>query len=63
VFKLSDFSDEEVSDFVDGFTSSVVEDIQKFYVTMPKLKHTIDYKDNKGKKKQFVVEGMDSFFT
>jgi hypothetical protein len=63
VFKLSDFSDQEVSDFVDGFTSSVVEDIQKFYVTMPKLKHTIDYKDNKGKKKQFVVEGMDSFFT
>jgi hypothetical protein len=63
VFKLSDFSDEEVSDFVDGFTSSVVEDIQKFYVTMPKLRHTIDYKDNKGKKKQFVVEGMDSFFT
>ena len=63
VFKLSDFSDEEVSDFVDGFTSSVVEDIQNFYVTMPKLRHTIDYKDNKGKKKQFVVEGMDSFFT
>ena len=63
VFKLSDFSDQEVSDFVDGFTSSVVEDIQKFYVTMPKLKHTIDYKDNKGKKKQFVVECMDSFFT
>jgi hypothetical protein len=63
VFKLSDFSSEEVSDFVDGFTSSVVEDIQKFYVTMPRLRHTIDYKNSKGNAHQFVVEGMDSFFT
>lgn len=63
VFKFSDFSSEEITDFVDGFTTSVVEDIQNFYVTMPKLRHVIDYKDSKGKAKQFVVEGMDSFFT
>jgi len=63
VFKMQDFTSEEVADFVDGFTSTVVEKIQQFYMTMPKLRHTIDYKDNKGKKKQFVVEGMDSFFT
>ena len=63
VFKMKDFSPEEVADFVDGFTSTVVEKIQQFYMTMPKLRHTIDYKDSKGKKKQFVVEGMDSFFT
>jgi hypothetical protein len=63
VFKFSDFSSEEITDFVDGFTTSVVEDIQNFYVTMPKLRHVIDYKDSEGKAKQFVVEGMDSFFT
>ena len=63
VFKMQDFTSEEVADFVDGFTSTVVEKIQQFYMTMPKLRHTIDYKDSKGKKKQFVVEGMDSFFT
>jgi len=63
VFKMQDFTSEEVADFVDGFTSTVVEKIQQFYMTMPKLRHTIDYKDSKGKKKQYVVEGMDSFFT
>ena len=63
VFKMQDFTSEEVADFVDGFTSTVVEKIQQFYMTMPKLRHVIDYKDSKGKAKQFVVEGMDSFFT
>jgi len=63
VFKMEEFSSEEVSDFVDGFTSNVIEGIQNFYATMPKLKHVINYKDNTGKDKEFVVEGMDSFFT
>jgi hypothetical protein len=30
---------------------------------MPKLSHSINYKDKEGKDKVFVVEGMDSFFT
>tara|TARA_B110000977_G_scaffold157343_1_gene200375 strand:- start:226 stop:933 length:708 start_codon:yes stop_codon:yes gene_type:complete len=63
VYKLDDFTKEEVSDFVDGFTSNAIEGIQKFYATMPKLSHTIEYKDNLGNDKTFVVEGMDSFFT
>lgn len=63
VYKLEEFSSQEVSDFVDGFTSTVVEQLQKFFTTMPKLTHTINYKDKEGKDKVFVVEGMDSFFT
>jgi|TARA_R110000796_G_C14474518_1_gene425953 hypothetical protein len=63
IYKLSEFTDKEVSDFVDGFTGTVVESIKKFYQTMPKLRHTIEYKDKNGKDKTFVVEGMESFFT
>jgi hypothetical protein len=63
VFKLSDFTSEEVTEFVDGFTTQTVEELQKFFTTMPKLRHVVDYKDNTGKDKTFVVEGMDSFFT
>ena len=63
IYKLSDFTDKEVSDFVDGFTGTVVESIKNFYQTMPKLRHTIEYKDKNGKDKTFVVEGMESFFT
>ena len=63
VYKLEEFTSEEVTDFVDGFTSTVVEKLQKFFTTMPKLSHSINYKDKEGKDKVFVVEGMDSFFT
>jgi|TARA_R110000744_G_C19240203_1_gene549158 hypothetical protein len=63
VFKLSEFTSEEVTEFVDGFTTQTVEELQRFFTTMPKLRHVVDYKDNTGKDKTFVVEGMDSFFT
>ena len=63
VYKLEEFTSEEVTDFVDGFTSTVIEKLQKFFATMPKLSHTINYKDKDGNDKVFVVEGMDSFFT
>lgn len=63
VYKLEEFTSEEVTDFVDGFTSTVIEKLQKFFTTMPKLSHSISYKDKEGKDKVFVVEGMDSFFT
>ena len=40
-----------------------MEILRQFFETMPKMKHTIPYKDNNGKDKDFVVEGMESFFT
>jgi len=63
IFKLEDFSKVEISDFVDGFNGAVIGDIKTFFDTMPKLTHTIQYKDKNDKDKEFVVEGMDSFFT
>jgi hypothetical protein len=63
VFNLADFTQEEVNDFVGGFTSATMESIQQFFETMPKMKYSIPYKDNTGKDKSFTVEGMESFFT
>ena len=63
VFKLSDFTPEEVNEFVEGFTSATMASIQEFFETMPKMKYSIPYKDSTGKDKSFTVEGMESFFT
>jgi len=63
VLKLSDFTPEEVNEFVEGFTSATMASIQEFFETMPKMKYSIPYKDSTGKDKSFTVEGMESFFT
>ena len=63
MYQFSDFSSEEVTDFVDQFTAQTMEAMQGFFTTVPKMTYACDYKDNTGKDKTFNMEGMDTFFT
>lgn len=62
VYKFSDFSKEEIDDFVESLTSKTVNDIQKFFQTIPVLKIECPYTNSKGEQRTFVVEGLQSFF-
>lgn len=62
VYKLSDFSREEVDAFIESLGTDVIERIQQFFETMPKLRHEIKYTNKNGDEKVFVIEGTDSFF-
>ena len=43
-------------------TGDVIQGVQKFFETMPKLRHEIKYVNNLGNEKTFVIEGMRTFF-
>jgi|11BtaG_2_1085332.scaffolds.fasta_scaffold00004_11 hypothetical protein len=60
--KFSDYSQEEVDDFMNDMTADVMKEIQKFFETMPKLRHEMKYTNSEGTEKTFVIEGMRSFF-
>lgn len=60
--KFSDYSQEEVDDFMNDMTADVMKEIQKFFETMPKLRHELKYTNSEGTEKTFVIEGMRSFF-
>lgn len=62
VYKLSDFSPEEVDQFIESLGTDVIGRIQQFFETMPKLRHEIKYKNKNGDEKTFAIEGTDSFF-
>lgn len=62
IYKLSDFTDTEVKDFVEGLTSGAIKGIQTFFQTIPVLRMEIPYKNKKGESKTFVLEGLESFF-
>jgi hypothetical protein len=62
VYKASDYSREELIEFVDGLTNAVIADIERFFTTMPKLRFETTYINANGVEKKFVVEGMESFF-
>ena len=63
VFERSDFSDEDLDNFLDGLTSEHFKQLQGFFETMPKLTHDVKFKNPKTKKQnKMTLEGMQSFF-
>ena len=63
VFERSDFSDEDLDNFLDSLTSEHFQQLQGFFETMPKLTHDVKFKNPKTKKQtKMTLEGMQSFF-
>jgi len=63
VHYFKDYTQEETDEFMDGLTAKSIKRIQKFFETMPKLRHEVSYTNQNGDEKTFVVEGMQSFFS
>ena len=58
-----DFNKKELTDFLDSLNSKQFADIQKFFETMPKLSHEIEFiNPNTKKKNKKTLEGLNSFF-
>lgn len=62
VYKFAEYKQDEIDDFMDSMTAETMKEIQKFFETMPKLRHEMKYTNSNGDQKTFVVEGMRSFF-
>jgi len=62
VMKLSESSPAEVSEFVEGLSSSTIAKVQKFFETIPVLRIECPYTAKDGKLKTFVIQGVESFF-
>lgn len=63
VYAKIDMSDSDLSEFFDSMTTSQLEDVNKFFDTMPKVRSTIKVKNPKTKKNnEIVLEGLADFF-
>ena len=63
VWSTADCTKKEVKELLESMNSSQFKDIEKFFETMPKLKHDITVKNPKTKVESTVVlEGLASFF-
>ena len=62
VYKLKDFTKEEVSEFMDSLTSEVIVKINTFFNTMPIMRYEKKYVNKNGESKTFVAEGLETFF-
>ena len=63
VYDSKDSTQKELIEFIEQLNTTQFQDIQKFYDTMPKLKHEITVKNPKTKKENKVVlSGLADFF-
>ena len=63
VFDAKDQTKQELIEFVEQLNTKQFEEVQKFFDTMPKLKHTIEVENPKTKvKSKIVSQGLNDFF-
>ena len=63
VYEGKDQTKKELNEFIEQLSSQQFKQIQKFYDTMPKLKHTIKVKNPKTKKtSEMTLQGLNDFF-
>lgn len=63
LYYAKDSTKEELVEFLETLQSKDLENIKKFFETMPKMKKTLDFKCGKcGYKEKIDVEGIQNFF-
>jgi len=63
IYEAKDQTKKELSDFIESMNTKQFKQIQEFFDTMPKLKHTIKVKNPKTKKESDVtLTGLNDFF-
>ena len=62
VYNRIDITEKDIEDFIDSFDTSQLDEIMKFFETMPKLRHIVKVKNPKTKvESEVTVEGLQSF--
>ena len=63
VYQAKDQTKKELIEFVEQLNTKQFKELQKFFDTMPKLKHTVKVKNPKTKKtSDIVLQGLNDFF-
>ena len=63
-WEASDYSKDELDEFVEQMNTKQFKQIEKFFTTMPKLSHTIKVRNPKTKvESEVILEGLASFFS
>lgn len=63
VYAFSEYTPAQQLEFIDSIPVPVFAEIQKFFDTIPVLKHEVKYKTKDKKEKSIMFEGLNDFFT
>ena len=62
VYVANDFSEKEISEFLDGLDVKSFEKIREFFESVPRLYHKIEYTNSIGNKRSIELTSLKDFF-
>jgi T4 bacteriophage base plate protein len=62
VYEVSDYSNEEVEEFIQTLDVNTFKKVQKFLETMPRVYYETSYTNNEGVEKQVILQNLNDFF-
>lgn len=62
-FSTKDETEKEIDEFIMSLDVNTFNQVQKFFNTMPKLKHEIVYKNSLGNERKITLQDLNDFFT
>lgn len=63
VFKFEDYSDQEISEFVDALPVTCFNEVRVFIDSTPRLRHEINYTNKLGNERKILLQTLSDFFT
>jgi hypothetical protein len=62
VYVAGDFSEQEITEFLDGLDVKSFEKIREFFESVPRLQHTIKYENSIGNERAIELTSLKDFF-
>lgn len=63
VFEASNFSKEELREFLENLNVKIFEKVHQFLINVPKITYKINYKNSLGNEKEIVFNSLNDFFS
>lgn len=63
VYKINEFSKEEIEEFIEGFDIPTYQKMQDFIDSMPRIEHTVSYTNSNGKVVEINLRTLNDFFS
>lgn len=63
IVRFKDSKPEEVDAFIESLPTNTLKEFEKFFDTMPKLYHKIEYTNEMGTKREVELKSIEDFFT
>jgi hypothetical protein len=63
VYKLKDFSKQEVKEYIDSLDVKTYQSIQNFIDSMPTIEHVVSYTNSKGREVKIYLRTITDFFS